>query len=99
MYANLDYSPNPSATDMTIVLEEADLKEGTQSQYDRFLRVWVTDRELYAPKLKRLTIALVDPDQGTSQGTNETTVGITRFVQCFQATRKGAETILRIESK
>jgi len=92
MYANLDYSPNPSATDMTLVLEETDLKEGRQSQYDRFLRVWVTDREQYAPKLKRLTIELV-------KGTNETTVGITRFVQCFHATRKGAETVLHIQSK
>ena len=90
MYANLDYSPNPCATDMTIVLEEADLIEGTQSQYDRFLRVWVTDREQYAPKLRVLTIELV-PD--------ETTVGITRFVQCFHATQKGLETILRIQSK
>ena len=78
LQATIDYSPNPSATDMTIVLEEKDLEQAKQSQYERFLRVWVTDRKIYAPKLHTLVIELCSEE-------NEPIVGITRFLQYYQS--------------
>ena len=54
----IDYSPNPSALDMTITLYEDNLYTASHSQIERFLRVWVVDRKLYAPKLDNLIIEL-----------------------------------------
>ena len=86
--ANIDFSPNPCATDLTIVLYEEELKHASRSQIERFLRVWVSERHLSAPKLHNLTIELL---------TDTEMKGIKPFLQQFQALQtKPNNTILNI---
>ena len=78
--ATIDFSPNPSAKDLTLTLEEDDLLQATSSQIDRFLRVWVSERHLYAPKLKHLVIELIVSRKGDVEW-----LGIRRFLEYYQA--------------
>ena len=73
LYATIDYSPNPCAENMKVILDEEDLKQASDSQMERFLRVWVKHRAEFAPKLLRLEICL-------RQGEEENDEGILRFL-------------------
>ena len=81
--ATIDYSPNPCARDMTLILYEGDLKYATSSQLERFLRVWVTDRHLYAPHLETLILELQEED---------TIQGIQTFLEYYANVPKGSQT-------
>jgi hypothetical protein len=74
--ATIDFSPNPCAKDLTLVLYEDDLVHANPAQIERFLRVWVSERNLSAPKLHNLTIELI---------TDTEMKGIKPFLQQFQA--------------
>ena len=56
--ASIDFSPNPSVKNITLILEDSELKDAEFSRFERFLRVWFTDSKLYAPHLTDLTIVL-----------------------------------------
>ena len=48
-----------------MLLEESELREAKQYQFERFWRVWYTERETYAPKLQTLVLGLrIDADKG-----------------------------------
>jgi len=86
--ANIDFSPNPCAKDLTILLYEEELKNASRSQIERFLRVWVSERHLSAPKLHNLIIELI---------TDKDMNGLQSFLQQFQALQtKQNNTILNI---
>ena len=72
----IDYSPNPSAKDMTIHLDDEDLEGAQYSQFERFIRVWIVDRKLYAPNLHMLKIIFHAKNQKA-----QNIVGITKFLQ------------------
>lgn len=77
MHATIDYSPNPSAPEkMTLYLTEENLRTASESQIERFVRVWVKDRSQYAPNLKELTLIL--------EPTEDTCSGIQRFLEYCQ---------------
>jgi hypothetical protein len=54
----IDYSPAPWTTRATLVLEEPELRNATQEQFSRFLRVWFSERPTYAPSLIEVTLVL-----------------------------------------
>lgn len=54
----IDYSPAPWITRTTLVLEEPELRNATQEQFNRFWRVWHSERANYAPSLIELTLVL-----------------------------------------
>ena len=87
--SQIDYSPNPSATDFTITLTEQNLREARMYQIERFLRVWVSDRLEYAPKLTHLTIELV---------ADENNIGISKFLHCLQGVHRNALTSIYIRN-
>ena len=72
----IDYSPNPSAKDMTIHLDDEDLEGAQYSQFERFIRVWIVDRKLYAPNLHMLKIIFHAKNQKP-----QNIVGVTKFLQ------------------
>ena len=86
--ATIDFSPNPCAQDLTMSLTDENLQSATQSQIERFLRVWVTDRHEYAPKLKNLTIHLLAEEKENSD-----IVGIYKFLQYYVASPKNTTNI------
>ena len=54
----IDYSPAPWVTRITLVLEEPELRNATQEQYNRFWRVWHSERSEHAPHLVEVTLVL-----------------------------------------
>ena len=79
----IDYSPNPLAKDMTIVLYNTDLKQAKISQIERFMRVWISDRHLYAPCLNSLTIDLREDGYDIQ--------GIQKFLEYYDNAPKGRQ--------
>ena len=85
----IDYSPNPCAKDMTLHLTEEGLHDVGDHRMERFVRVWIKDRHLYAPNLKNLSLIL-EPDTKS--------VGITKFLQiCFRYPTPGTRLFHRIQ--
>jgi hypothetical protein len=77
MEATLDYSPNPSAPEeMTLHMTAETMETASYNPIERFVRVWIQDRSLYAPKLKRLHLVLYQTDSNKD--------GIARFVEHCQ---------------
>ena len=63
--ASIDYSPYQPTPLVVMLLEESELREAKQYQFERFWRVWYTERETYAPKLQTLVLGLrIDADKG-----------------------------------
>jgi hypothetical protein len=54
----IDYSPAPWVRRATIVLEEPELRNATRDQFDRFFRVWYSERPTHAPSLIEVTLVL-----------------------------------------
>jgi hypothetical protein len=73
---SIDYSPYQPSTIVTIILDDAELSDCKDSQFERFWRVWYTERVFYAPKLQTLVIGL--------RRSSESWTGISRFLQYFE---------------
>ena len=56
--ASIDYSPYQPAPIVVMVLEESELREAKTDQFERFWRVWYSQRDYYAPKLQTLVLGL-----------------------------------------
>jgi hypothetical protein len=76
--ASIDFSPSPTAKQICLALHESDLRCADTQRMERFVRVWCTDVEKYAPYLKDITI-LFRPS--TQDGINISVVGINKFLQ------------------
>jgi hypothetical protein len=55
---SIDYSPYQPAPVVTLILEESELRHASYSQFERFWRVWYTERSSYAPALQTLVLGL-----------------------------------------
>jgi hypothetical protein len=73
---SIDYSPYQPAEVITIILEEAELADCNESQFERFWRVWYTERSFYAPALQTLVLGL--------RRSSESWTGIRRFIDYFE---------------
>jgi hypothetical protein len=73
---SIDYSPYQPVTVVTIILDTDELANCKESQFERFWRVWYTERSFYAPKLQTLVLGL--------RRSSESWTGISRFLQYFE---------------
>ena len=73
---SIDYSPYQPAPVITIILDEEELADCKESQFERFWRVWYKERSFYAPALQTLVLGL--------QRSSESWVGIRRFIDYFE---------------
>ena len=73
---SIDYSPYQPAEVVTIILDEVELADCKEFQFERFWRVWYTERSFYAPKLQTFVLGL--------QRNSESWVGVSRFLQYFE---------------
>ena len=74
---SIDFSPYYPTKLITIILEENELAERNDSAFERFWRVWYTERSTYAPALEKLIIGL-RPQTTSSKG-------IQRFLDYFNS--------------
>ena len=77
----IDYSPAPWITRITLVLEEPELRNAQNYQFERFWRVWHGERNINAPKLCELTLVL---RAGYNDGIMEL-AGINMFLDYYRA--------------
>jgi hypothetical protein len=56
--SSIAHSPAPCAKTITLALEEEELVEADQYQYERFWKVWHQERSTFAPNLEEVTIVL-----------------------------------------
>jgi len=78
--ASIDYSPYQPAPLVVMLLEESELREAKMYQFERFWRVWYTERATYAPKLQTLVLGLrMSQDE---EGTDNLD-GIKTFLEYF----------------
>jgi len=56
--ASIDYSPYQPTPSITLVLEEKELRDIGEHRYERFIRVWHTERHRHTPCLKNLILVL-----------------------------------------
>jgi len=61
-----------------MLLEESELREAKDYQFERFWRVWYIERENYAPKLQTLVLGL-----RMSQDETNSLNGIKEFLEYF----------------
>ena len=73
---SIDYSPYQPAEVVTIILDDTELADCREFQFERFWRVWYKERSFYAPKLQTLVLGL-----RRSSGSWE---GIRRFIDYFE---------------
>jgi len=73
---SIDYSPYQPAEVVTIILDDAELADCSVGQFERFWRVWYTERSFYAPKLQTLVLGL--------RRRNDSWAGIRRFLNYFE---------------
>jgi hypothetical protein len=76
---SIDYSPYHPQKQHTIVLCEEELTECQDHRFERFWRVWYTERHMYAQNLQHLTIVL-RPSYATGRVVTE---GIQKFLNFF----------------
>lgn len=77
----IDYSPAPWITRCTLVLEEPELRNAQDYQFERFWRVWHSERRTNAPKLCEVTLIL---RAGYKDGVMELN-GINMFLDYYRA--------------
>ena len=73
---SIDFSPYQPAEVITIILDTTELADCGVGQFERFWRVWYTERSFYAPKLQTLVLGL--------RRSSESWVGIRRFIDYFE---------------
>ena len=56
--ADLDFSPSPCASNLTLALDNDGLIHADYDRLERFWRVWHGERATYAPRIKELTLVL-----------------------------------------
>ena len=78
--ASIDYSPYQPSPLVVMLLEESELREAKDYQFERFWRVWYTERSKYAPKLQTLVLGLRMSQDGTD---TENLDGIKTFLEYF----------------
>lgn len=76
----IDFSPSPVIRSTTLVLEDPELATAEVQQFERFWRVWHTDRAKSAPFLKMVTLVL---RPGFVNGKTDYT-GIHRFMAYYK---------------
>ena len=83
----LSFSPSPAATKIELLLENCELDQADDHAYERFWRVWYTERSAYAPHLKDFTICLrPSAEPGGIVGYT----GINRFLNYFRNNVRGS---------
>ena len=87
----IDFSPNPRAGDLTIQLTDENLQYASHHQIQRFLKVWVTERNKCAPNLNNLVIQLIPSNKNNI-------VGINKFIQYYNSIEAATNTSLIIGS-
>ena len=73
---SIDYSPYQPAKVVSIILDEAELAKCGEGSFERFWRVWYTERSFYAPALQTLVLGL--------RRSSASWTGISRFLQYFE---------------
>lgn len=73
---SIDYSPYQPAPVVTIILDEEELADCGEMRFERFWRVWYTERSFYAPALQTLVLGL--------RRSSESWEGIRRFIDYFE---------------
>ena len=73
---SIDFSPYQPVPVVTIILDEADLANCKEFQFERFWRVWYTERSFYAPALQTLVLGL--------RRSSHSWEGIRRFIDYFE---------------
>ena len=73
---SIDYSPYQPAMVVTIILDDAELADCREFQFERFWRVWYKERSFYAPKLQTLVLGL--------RRSSQSWTGISRFLKYFE---------------
>ena len=73
---SIDYSPWQPAEVITIILDEAELANCKEFQFERFWRVWYKERSFYAPALQTLILGL--------RRSSDSWEGIRRFIDYFE---------------
>jgi hypothetical protein len=88
--ATIDYSPYQPAAVVTLILDADHLRDSSYSQFERFWRVWYTERSFYAPALQTLVLGLRGPrgaatryDDGSAGQRPADVDGIARFIAYF----------------
>jgi hypothetical protein len=79
---DIHYSPSPFAKKISFVLNDSELQEATHSQFERFWRVWYTDRHKYAPHLESFTLFLRPSYDAATNAIG--TSGINAFLEYFR---------------
>jgi hypothetical protein len=92
--ASIDYSPYRPATTETLLLEEKELRGIDTYRYERFIRVWHTERHKYTPCLKDLVLVL-RPSTDSFQK-DLFLEGINQFLEMFHRMAHQNETSIRI---
>lgn len=73
---SIDYSPGIQPMPVvTLILDDEELSTASESQFERFWRVWYKERSFYAPKLQTLVLGL--------RTSKPTSAGIHRFLDYF----------------
>jgi|UniRef100_A0A6C0LLS6 hypothetical protein len=73
---SIDFSPYQPVPVVTIILDEAELANCKEFQFERFWRVWYTERSFYAPALQTLVLGL--------RRSSDSWEGIRRFIDYFE---------------
>ena len=76
----IDFSPSPSIRCTTLVLDEPELASAELQQFERFWRVWHSERGKSAPHLQMVTLVL---RPGFKNG-KPNYAGIYRFVEYYK---------------
>ena len=79
MNGSVDYSPYHTPKQHKIVLCEEELASCEERRFERFWRVWYTERYLYAQQLKHLTLIL----RPSYKDGRVITEGIQKFLNFF----------------
>ena len=73
---SIDFSPYQPVPSVTIILDEDELADCKEFQFERFWRVWYKERSFYAPALQTLVLGL--------RRRSSSWVGIRRFIEYFE---------------
>jgi hypothetical protein len=92
--ASIDYSPYRPAASETLLLQEKELRGIDTYRYERFIRVWHTERHKYTPCLKDLVLVL-RPSTDSFQK-DLFLEGINQFLEMFHQMAYDSQASIRI---
>jgi hypothetical protein len=92
--ASIDYSPYRPSASATLLLEEKELRDIEEHRYERFIRVWYTERDIHTSCLKDLILVL---RPSTDSFQKELFMkGINQFLEMFHRMAHGINIPIRI---